>query len=128
MEEPWEIPFISYGRRLLQRLLNVVSRYIKVFGVAREPIRSPACPAETVWKVVDLPEAVAELCIPTGDAQLDYINVILIDLMQRGYIQAVKFNGDHCLRFMPTAAGHAFVEQYLNGLVDQFLEVTFRDN
>lgn len=126
MEKPWR-PFTSTGRKLT-RLLNAASRSRKGSSAAQELNQSPASNAGTTYTEIGIPEAIAELCLPTGDEHLDYLHVILIDLVQKGFIQAVRVPEDTHLRYIATQAGKQFVEEQLQYSVDEFLQGMTGDN
>jgi hypothetical protein len=60
-------------------------------------------------------DAIAELCMPTGDVQLDGIHVALIDLIQSGLIECVRDDAGN-LRFGTTPAGKQRVQEILGEL------------
>lgn len=73
-----------------------------------------------------VPEVIAELCIPSGDQRVDFVHSILIDLIQHGYIRAVR-NVEKGLGYLATDEGHKYVEETLSQQVDEFLGVMFND-
>lgn len=81
-------------------------------------------------KYVDIPppDAIAKLCQPTGDEDLDNLNMILIDLIQRGLLKAVHAEHEETFRYLATEAGHKYVEEHLGIAVEKFLQGIFGDN
>jgi len=126
MEERWK-QFTSTGRKLT-RLLSAAFQYRKASPVAPELNQSPASNAGPAYTEIGKAEAIAELCLPTGDMNLDNLHVILIDLIQKGFIQAVRITEDPHLRFIATEAGKQFVEDKFGEAVDTLLERIFNDN
>lgn len=95
-------------RRLIRKMLSVVSR-----GQPEKPsspptgTQSPAVPARDTspaYASVAIADAVAELCLPTGDSQLDKTHSMLIDCVQYGYVKAVR-DAEGRLRFGLTQVG-----------------------
>lgn len=126
MEEPWT-RFISTTRKLTQ-LLNAAFRSRKDQSAVPGLNRSPASTANQTYIPVSKADAIAELCVPTGDEQIDYIHVILIDLIQKDLIGAVRTENDNTLRYYATSTGKKFVEEHFQGAIDTLLERIFGDD
>lgn len=112
--------------RKLLRLHNAVSRLHPESHAAADLNPSPASPARTEYVPVSRPDAIAELCLPTGEEQMDALHMILIDLIQKNFIGAVRFP-DQSLRYYATESGQKYVEEVLQGNVEALLERILRD-
>lgn len=127
MEKSWT-RFIFTARKLTQ-LLNAVSRSRKDQFAAPELNPSPVSTANLTYIPVSKPDVIAQLCIPTGDEQIDHIHVILIDLVQKDLIGAVRIkDGDNTLRYYATQAGKKFVGEQFQEAIDTLLERIFGDD
>lgn len=113
--------FIFTIREFLQ-LRNAASRVRTAANL--NPPSVP--PVGTEYVPVTRPDAIAELCLPTGDEQMDSLHMILIDLIQKNFIGAVRFP-DHTLRYYATDSGKKYVEDVLQGNVEALLERILRD-
>lgn len=111
--------FIFTGLKLT-RLRNAVSRLHPGSSAAAESNLSPASPAETGYVPVSRPEAIAELCLPTGEEEIDNLHMILIDLIQKNLIGAVRFP-DQSLRYYATESGRKYVEEVLGEALERIL-------
>lgn len=117
--------FIFIGQKLTL-LRNAASRLH--LGSHAAPARnpSPAPSAEIVYVPVSRPDAIAELCLPTGEEQIDVLHTILIDLIQKNFIGAVR-GPDQTLRYYATESGRKYVEEVLQENVEALLERILRD-
>lgn len=87
--------------------------------------QSPASTAKTKYPEVPLSSAVAELCAETGNEKQDFVNNVLIDLLQKGRIKAVRVEGE--LGYLPTYEGIKYLNDTLAEMVDDALEGIFGD-
>lgn len=115
-----------FTSRTLTRLRNAASRLRPGSHAAPELNPSPAPPAGTSYVPVSRPDAIAELCLPTGEEQMDTLHMILIDLIQKNFIGAVRFP-DQTLRYYATESGQKYVEEVLQENVEALLERILRD-
>jgi len=67
-------------------LKNPVTRILN----AKSQLGSPAWPVKIDYDHVPVPDAVRELSVPTGDENLDFLHVILIGLLNDGFIYSVR--------------------------------------
>jgi hypothetical protein len=104
-------------RKLLR---NATSRFLRGSSAAPDLNQSPVSKAEYV--PVSKPDAISELCLPSGDEQLDNLHVILIDLLQRNFIAAVRMDEDQTLRYYATDSGKKYVKEHLQDAVETLLE------
>ena len=111
--------FIFTTRKLLR---NAASRFLRGSPAAPDLNQSPVSPAKTEYVPVSKPDAISELCLPTGDEQLDNLHVILIDLLQRNFIAAVRMDEDQTLRYYATDSGKKYVKEHLQDAVETLLE------
>lgn len=88
---------------------------------------SSQSPAQPVYVPVSKPDAIAKLCIPTGDELMDEVHTVLIDLLQKDLIYAVCTEDDPMLRYSATSAGKQYVEDQLQQAVDDMLGRMFDD-
>lgn len=115
-----------FTARKLTLLRNAASRFRLGSRAAATLNPSPAPPAGTVYVPVSRPDAIAELCLPTGEEQIDTLHMILIDLIQKNFIGAVRFP-DQTLRYYATESGRKYVEGVLQENIEALLERILRD-
>ena len=98
-----------------------------VSGAAPTPNASPAPNVNKAYIPVSKPDAIAQLCFPTGDEQLDYLHVILIDLVQKDLIGVVRTENDPTLRYFATQTGKEYVETHFKQTIEALLGRIFGD-
>jgi hypothetical protein len=123
MEEQWK-RFTSIIRKHLFSSQSAVSPCPPESPSAPEEKPSPVSPA---YIPVNKPDAIAELCLPTGSVQMDEVHIILIDLLQKDLIAAVCTDADPTLRYSATDKGQKLVEDHLRHTVDDMLGRIFDD-
>jgi hypothetical protein len=69
-------------------------------------------PGEEVYTRVAKADAIAELCIPTGDPMQDGTHVAVIDLIQDGLVDCVR-DSQGRLRYTVTPLGKAKIQEIL---------------
>lgn len=72
-------------------------------------------------------DAIARLCVQTGDERIDDIHSVLIDLIQQDLIYAVCTEDDPTLRYSATELGMSYVRNHLQNAVDDLLGGIFDD-
>lgn len=81
------------------------------FGHHRDRVYEPVNKRNTT--PVSIADAVAELCQPTGDEDMDFLYATLIDLLQKGHLKPARDKWG-TLRFAPSGpSGAARVREFL---------------
>jgi hypothetical protein len=96
-------------RQLILKLLDLLD-YEKPPAPVSVPVK--VVPGEEVYTRVAKADAIAELCIPTGDPMQDGTHVAVIDLIQDGLVDCVR-DSQGRLRYTVTPLGKAKIQAIL---------------